>query len=88
VNGIVLRILVPAVVFIVLMGCSASKEKEIPAYFSARTIPPLKVPADLDEPYRTQAMQLPEAAFQLQLPADTDVEKLLKPPRIIDDTGS
>ena len=79
--------MVPAVAFLVILGCSANKEKETPAYFSARTTPPLKVPPDLDEPYRAQSMQLPEAAFQ-QHPTDIDVEKLLKPPRIIDDSGS
>ncbi len=72
----------------VVSGCSGSKEKEIPDYFSAKTIPALKVPSDLDEPFRAQGMQLPEAAFQLQLPAATDVEELLKPPRIIDDSES
>ena len=86
-NRALLRFVVPAVAFIVIMGCSANKEKETPAYFGAQIIPPLKVPPDLDEPYRAQSMQLPEAAFR-QLPTDTDVEKLLKPPRIIDDSGS
>lgn len=86
-NRALWRIVVPAVAFLVILGCSANKEKETPAYFSARTTPPLKVPPDLDEPYRAQSMQLPEAAFQ-QHPTDTDVEKLLKPPRIVDDSGS
>ncbi len=74
--------------FALLIGCSTSKEKEIPAYFSARILPALKVPPDLDKPYRAQAMQLPEAAFNLVLPVDTDAEELLKPPRVIDDTES
>ncbi len=87
-KDILKRVLLLSVIFAVVAGCSGSKEKEIPAYFSATTIPALKVPADLDEPYRSQGMQLPEAAFQLQFSADTDVEELLKPPRIIDDSES
>jgi len=72
----------------VMTGCSSNKEKEIPAYFSAKTVPLLQVPEDLDRPQRASAMQLPEAAFQQQFPADTDVEGLLKPPHIIDDSES
>lgn len=69
----------------VVTGCSGSKKRENPDYFSAQTIPQLQVPEDLDRPQYAPAMQLPEAAFQQQFPADTDVEELLKPPHVIDD---
>ncbi len=82
------RAVAPVLFLAVVSGCSGSKEKEIPAYFSAQTIPALKVPADLDKPYRAQEMQLPEDASRVQLPAGMDVEELLKPPRIVDDTAS
>ncbi len=69
-------------------ACSSGGEKQIPDYFSARINPPLKIPEGLGEPQRSRTMELPEAAFDLQPPADTDLEELLQPPRIIDDAAS
>jgi len=49
------RITLALIVAGVAAGCSSSGEKEIPDYFSARIVPALQVPADLDAPYRSAA---------------------------------
>ncbi|HFC53359.1 MAG TPA: hypothetical protein ENJ43_02890 [Gammaproteobacteria bacterium] len=64
-------------------GCSSGGGKEIPDYFSARTVPPLKIPGGLTEPRTAGSVQLPQAAMESAPPA-SDVEQLLRPPRIID----
>ena len=65
-------------------GCSSGGEKEIPDYFSARTVPPLEIPEGLSKPRAAGSVELPQAAIEIQPPPGSDVEELLRPPRIID----
>ncbi len=81
-------VFVLVIVVTLLVGCAGGDKKDIPEYFKAQILPPLQVPADLDEPYRTEEMRLPQDAFRIQPAPQVDVEALARPPHIIDENDS